>query len=311
MSKNLFSQIKQQKELSEGVMAALLPILKNIFYPDTTLDKIVYGDLGSFARGTNNEVSPDLDIGFFGVPIRTDSGYKDWTPIGTRELTGKKEGITSLEELGQYDPIIVQAIQQVQPVLETYFRVPSGTLQFNFLRSWAGYPGWVANLSLPHPEFGTIEIDLNLGYARSHYGIEHARRFDQYFNRVVADLGEERAVQLVEDIRLVKKLGKENARDAAGWIDRTKKLAGFVVEGLFMHQYPPHTYAELMELVSTYEWESGREPTEHWLGDQSDQIIAAGFSFRELLENLACDNEALPLGAWENLRRIAEASQDF
>lgn len=306
MSKDLFLQIKAQKELSDGVMAALLRVIQELYYPGYLLDEIVCGDLGSFARGTNNDIAPDLDIGFFGVPL---GDYKDWTPIGTRELTGKKEGITTLDELGQYDLIARHAIQRVQPVLEGYFDLPSGSTNFNFFRSWEGYPGWVANLSLPHPEYGTIEIDLNIGYMPSHYGIEHALRFNQYFDRVVNELGEERAVQLIEDIKLVKKQGKENARDLDGWVDRTKKLAGFVVEGLFMHQYPPHTYAELMGLILSHEWDPGREPTEHWLGDQTDQIIDNGFSFRKLLENIACDNAALPLGTWENLLGIAKISQ--
>ena len=90
MSKNLFSQIQDQKELSDGVIAALLPIIQEIYYVGCALDEIIYGDLGSFARGTNNDVAPDLDVGFFGVPI---GNHKDWTSIGTKALTGKKEGI--------------------------------------------------------------------------------------------------------------------------------------------------------------------------------------------------------------------------
>jgi hypothetical protein len=60
-----------------------------------------------------------------------------------------------------------------------------------------------------------------------------------YFTRLAMDLRLDRAMQLIQDIRLKKKQGKDNARDIDGWIDRTRKLAGFVVEGLFMHPYFP------------------------------------------------------------------------
>ena len=305
MSKYLFENIKAQKKLSDGVMEVLMPTVQEIYYPNIPPNEIVYGDLSSYARGTNNSISPDLDIGFFGVPV---DDYPDWTPIGTRELTGKKEGITTLVELGQYDLVAQHAIQQVKRALERYFNLPTGSARFNFFRSWAGYPGWVCNLSLPHAKFVTIEVDLNIGYLPSHYGIEHAQRFSQYFDRVVDEYGEETAVQLIEDIKLLKKQGEECARGTEGWIDRTKKLAGFVVEGLFMHQYPPHTYGELMQLILAHQWQPGREPTEHWLGDQDNQLIDAGFTFGQLLNNLACDNSALPLGTWKNLLSIAQAS---
>lgn len=309
MSKDLISQIRAQRALSDGVMVALLPIMQDIFYPGHGADEIVCGDLGSFARGTNNDISPDLDIGFFGASNDETRGFKDWTPIGTRTLTGKKEGITNLEDLGDHDPMVVQTIQRIGQVLDAYFKMSPGSTQFNFMRSWEGYPGWVCNLSLPHPEFNTIEFDINLGYLRSHYGLEHAQRFDRYFNKLVYELGEETTMQLVKGIRRLKKQGKESARDARGWVNRTQKLAGFVVEGLFMHQYPPHTYGELLDLVRNHRWELDRKPTEHWVGDQNDQIIDAGFSFSQLLENMACDNAALPLGTWKNLLNIARNSE--
>jgi hypothetical protein len=307
MSKNLLEQIKSQKALSDGVMAALLPVIQEIHYPDQVTERIVCGDLGSFARGTNNDLSPDLDIGFFGATHGEAFGLKDWTPIGTRQLTGKKEGITTVEELGRYDPAVLRTIQRVQPILDAFFGMPIGSTQFNFMRSWEGYAGWVCNLSLPHAHYGTIEIDLNLGYMSSHYGIEHAQRFQHYFDRMLSDLGEEHAVQLIEDIKWVKKQGKENARDKDGWLDRTRKLAGFVVEGLFMHQYPPHSLTELLVMVRTFQWPPGQSPTEHWLGDQNDQMIDSGITFDKLLVNIACKNQALPLGAWENLKEIAES----
>jgi hypothetical protein len=310
MPENLLSQIKAQKALSTGVMKALLPIMQAVYFPDRKPEEIACGDMGSFARGTNSSQSPDLDIGFFGASNDEAHGYKDWTPIGTLQLTGKKEGITGLAELSQYDPLMAQAMQQVQNVIEAHFEMPPGSTQFNFTRSWVGYPGWVSNFSLPHPQYQTVAFDINLAYTPSHYGIEHARRFNCYFERLVNEQGAGPASQLIEDIRRVKKQAKENARNPDGWIDRTRKLAGFVVEGLFMHQYPPRSYTQLMKLVLAHQWSPNRYPRKATLGVQVNQIIDAGFGFSALLENMACDNAALPRGAWENLFSIAQDFQE-
>jgi hypothetical protein len=262
--------------------------------------------MSSFARGTNTDLTPDMDIIFFNAPRDESQGYKDWTSIGTRELTGNKEGITSLDELNQYDPLLAKMIPRIQRALDAYFGQPTGRTQFNYLRTWVGYPGIVSNLSLPHPEYQEIRFDIDLDYASTHYGVIHSQRFEHYFERLVTTSGPQAAVQLIEDIKKLKQQGKDKARDNKGWIDRTKKLAGFVIEGLFLQRFPPYSYAELMEMIIAHQWQPGQEPTEHWIGDQRDQIIDAGFSFSALLHNMAHENESLPLGAWQNLLSIAE-----
>ncbi len=230
-STSLFEQIRKQRQISDGVINAVKPLFQREFYPGLSLDKIRCGDMSSFNRGTNNELAPDVDIIFLDIPNDESKGFKDWTPIGTRELTGKKEGITSIEELKGYDTRLASFIPHLFEVVNKHFHMESGSARFEFLRTWGGYPGLVFNIALPHPEFGAISFDFNLDYTSGHYGIEHNRRFLDYFERVVQELGTEVAVQLVEDIRLVKKQGKDNARDDQGWIDRTKKLFGFIVEG--------------------------------------------------------------------------------
>ena len=203
---------------------------------------------------------------------------------------------------------MVEAVRRIQVVLEEFFEAPKGSAKFVFLRSWAGYPGWVFNITMPHKQYGMIDFDINLAYTPGHFGIEHARRFNRYFDRVLAELGPDTAVQLIEDIRRVKKQGKNYARRRDGWIDRTQKIPGLVVEGLFTHQFPPYDYPSLMALILNHQWEPGCEPSDHWVGDQADQIVDAGFNFTNLLNNLACENDSLSKGAWENLVRIAQAS---
>ncbi len=304
----LFEQIQFQKQLSWDVLGVVRAALQDLYFPDVPTGDIQCSDMSSFARGTNTDLSPDMDLIFFNAPRDESRGYKDWTAIGTLELVGKKEGITTLDALRGYDERLAEAALQVCASLEGYFERPHGAAQFNFVRTWPGYPGVVFNLSLPHPQYGELAFDVDIDYSASHYGVEHARRFENYFQRVVDDITAPRAVQFVEDIKRLKLEAKNLARGVDGWIDRAKKLPGFVIEGLFAQRFPPYTYAELMAQVAAHQWDAGRDPTEHWVGDQRDQIIDAGFSFAALLENIACDNDALTKGAWEILLHCALAA---
>jgi hypothetical protein len=302
----ILEQIEWQRSLSNGVIAAIRPLIQQEFFPDRAEAGIECGDMSSFARGTNNDSAPDIDVIFLNVSRDESQGYKDWTPIGTRQLTGKKEGITSVAELEQYDNRTAAVIPRLQLALENYFEMPAGRAVFNFFRTWEGYPGYVSNIALPHSKFEEISVDLNIYYSAEHYGIEHNRRFLNYFNRLMSRLGPEVAAQLIQDIKLVKQKGKDNVRGADGWIDRTRKLFGFIVEGLFSQRFPPYSYAELMEAILAHQWEPDVELEEHWVGDQTHQIIDAGFNFSGLLHNLVRENRSFPKGSWENLWQIAE-----
>jgi hypothetical protein len=303
MPENFLDQIKSQKALSDGLVQALLPVVQEMYYPGIPASEIRFGDLGSFARGTNTDSSPDLDIAFLNAPHDEARGHKDWTPLGTFELTGNKEGFTTLVELESHDPMVVRFIRRILPIVEAYF---SGSARFNYLRTWVGYPGLVFNISLPHPVYGEIALDINFVYETTHFGIEHCRRFNAYFDRVASALGPDVAERLIRDIKAVKLAAKKLATDSTGWVDRKKKVPGFIVEALFCSRFPPYTCDELMKLIHEYHWKSTEILRDRSVGDQYDQILDAGFSFGDLLRDMAIDNYSLTRGGWETLLHVAQ-----
>ena len=51
-SESLLRQIEQQKHLSDKAGQAILTALSPIYYPDIPSDKILFGEIGSYGRGT-------------------------------------------------------------------------------------------------------------------------------------------------------------------------------------------------------------------------------------------------------------------
>jgi hypothetical protein len=306
MADNLLVQVRAQKALSDGMMLALLPVVQEMYYPGIPASEIRYGDLGSFARGTNTDFAPDIDVAFLDAPRDETRGYKDWTPLDTFEMTGKKEGFTSLDEVEPYDPLVVKFIRRILPIVETYFSAQPGSAHFNTLRTWGGSPLVVFNVSCPHLAYGEIALDINLIYETTHYGIEHCRRFNEYIDRVVAQYGPEIAERLILDIRAVKLAAKKATTDSTGWVDRKRKVPGFLIEALFCNRFPPYTRPELMNLIRTHQWDPADVLRDRSLGDQNDQTIDAGLSFGNLLHNMAVDNYSLTRGGWDVLRQLAE-----
>ena len=306
MNNNLFDLIKKQRSLSDGAIDILRKAVQEIYFSGRSPDEIVCGDIGSFARGTNDDPAPDMDIIFLNAPHDETVGYKDWTDIGTLELTGDKHGIVQLAEIERLDPRLALTIERATSALESYLGCQPGNAGFNWVRSWPGYPGAVFNISISDSECGEIAFDIDINYSDYHFGLEHGKRFVCCFERVTEELGPAAAVQLIADIKSVKKQAKQYARNPEdGWIDRSKKLPGFVVEGMFAYRFPPNTYADLMEKVMAHRWDTARSPQEQNVCTQPNQIIAAGFSFSSLLHELA-QNGALTKGGWGNLYHIAE-----
>lgn len=300
---SILKQIEAQKALSQRVVHIVRQALQPLYFRQLPAGQIVASDMGSFARGTNTGSAPDLDIILLNAPCTGD--YFDWTPIDSREASGQREGFTDLAQVAAIDPRLTKGIKTLMTRLEEELPTPPGSARFHFVRTWKGYPGVVFNISLPHPQFGEIALDVDLHYLAGHFGVEHAQRFEAYFNRLLEEQGEEAAARLILDIRHLKSETQARARRPDGWIDRSRKLPGFVIEGLFMHCYPPLRYAEMLDRVRTHRWPPGCKPRDRRVGDQRDQIILAGFDFQGLLENLACQNAALTRGAWEILRQIA------
>ena len=245
----LLNTIEQQHILSSEVTGVILNALMKIYYEGLPADQIRYGEIGSFGRGTNNDTTPDIDIMYLGIPNDPQLGFFDWTGKGTFEITHTKEGITTLAQVQEYDPKLVQAIKAAMQSMEHHFKC-QGKSKFNFVRSWTVFPGVVFNFSLPVPDHGLLDFDINLYHPVEYFGVEHTKRFAKYIERVKQELGSDRAAQLILDIRQFKQTAKDIARDSqTGKIDHAKKITGIVIETLFVHKFPPPDRTEVANQV--------------------------------------------------------------
>jgi len=243
----LLDAIRRQRALSDQVTDVVLDALKDIYYPGCSRDQISCAEIGSYGRGTNNDPVPDIDVMFLGIPTEHQKGFFDWVGKGTLEMTQSREGITTLSQVQEYDPKLVQAITETIKHLEQHFGC-QGQAQFNFVRSWPVFPGVIFNLSAPIPGYGQLDFDINLYHKTEYFGVGHTKRFIQYLERVLSEKGKETAARLILDIRQAKQVAKKYARDPeTGKISKAKKVWGIVIEVLFAYSYPPPSGAALSE----------------------------------------------------------------
>jgi hypothetical protein len=280
----LISAINQQYLLSSEVAGVILNALIGTYYDGLPADQIGFGEIGSYGRGTNNDTTPDIDIMYLGIPNDPQLGFFDWREKGTYEITQTREGITTLAQVQKYDPKLARAIKASMQSMEGHFNC-EGEAKFNFVRSWTVFPGVVFNFSLPVPGHGILDFDINLYHPVEYFGLEHARRFVKYFERVKQELGSDRAAQLILDIRQFKKTAKDIARDSrTGKIDPAKKVTGVVVETLFVHKFPPpdrtEVAREILKLKSAA-FPPTRTDTDYIF---PIQVIDEGLSFKDVLD---------------------------
>jgi hypothetical protein len=247
---SLLDEIDQQRRLSDQVTKVCLDTLIDIYYAGLSPDEIRFAEIGSYGRGTNNDPEPDIDVMYLGIPNDPQQGFFNWIGRGTFEMAQSSVGITVLSQVQQYDPKLAQAIAATIKDLEYHFGC-DGQAKFNFVRSWPVFPGVIFNISAPIPGYGLLGFDINLYHPREYFGVEHSKRFVKYLERVRAEMGDETAAKLILDIRQVKQVTKNYARDPeTGHIRKAKKVWGITYEVLFTYSYPPPSRTELFTEIS-------------------------------------------------------------
>jgi len=297
----LLHQIEQQKHLSDKVGDAVRFALAPIYYSSIEIENIIFGEIGSYGRGTNTDPAPDLDLMFLGIPTSPAAGCVDWTPIDTYSIVANHTGLTNIAKIWTIDAKLVEAIGATRNTLAESFDC-EGETKFNWVRSWKDFPGVVFNVSAPVPSFGTLEFDINLYHPTEYFGIEHSKRFNHYLNRVRLELGDERASQLILDIRKLKERVKQGAKiPVTKSLDRSKKVTGIIPEGLFTSVFPPFTFTEIRQQLNKISTATLPYPDPDCDYTQSVQIVDSDLSPLEVIHSFR-RNGVLSDGGWKNLR---------
>jgi len=298
---SLLTQIEQQKHLSEKVGNAVCTALGPIYFPNLALENITFGEIGSYGRGTNIDPLPDLDLMFLGIPTDPAGGWVDWAPIDTYSIVANHTGLTNIAKIWTIDAKLVEAIGTTRSALAEAFDC-EGETKFNWVRSWKAFPGVVFNVSAPVSGFGVLEFDINLYHSTEYFGIEHNKRFNQYLNRVRQELGDERAAQLILDIRKLKERVKQGAKiPITKSLDRSKKVTGIIPEGLFTSVFPPFTFTEIKQQLNKISTATLPYPDPDCDYTQSVQIVDSDLSPLEVIHSFR-RNGVLSDGGWKNLR---------
>ncbi|GAB4579574.1 MAG: hypothetical protein Fur0022_23120 [Anaerolineales bacterium] len=297
----LLTQIEQQQRLSEQVGRAILRAIKPFYYPDIPAEKISYGEIGSYGRGTNTDPIPDIDLMFLGIPTGPGGGWTDWTQTDTYALVANYTGLTDIAKLWTLDARLVEAISATRQALKETFQ-GEGDTKFNWVRSWSVFPGLVFNVSATIPEHGTLDFDINLYHPTQYFGVEHGKRFNRYVAQVRREMGDDRAAQLILDIRQLKERVKQGARiPVTKSLDRSKKVTGIIPECLFTSMFPPFSFAEIGEQLNRVATATLPMPKPGCDYTQHTQIVNSGLSPLEVIQSFR-QNGVLSDGGWKNLR---------
>jgi hypothetical protein len=281
--------IAAQRELSHTIAMLIGSVIRENYH--TTEEAI---DIGSYRRGTNTDDHPDIDLFFTNIPHDAAQGFMDWTSIDTFSIVSSWEGMQDLADIQQLDPILSKTITQSLQQLETM----SSQVCFCGVKAWRDDPGVVFMLSLEHPQYGPLKIDNTLHYAKSHFSIEHVRRFDNSIENITKRYGEDRAQQVLADIRRLKKAVKGESK-RQGQPDRRKKVSGFVIEALFLYQPDPLSYDEVISLLNNHTWPNAEEmKLPENIQEQEEQLIGANKTLSDVLHSIT-------RGGYETLKTVA------
>lgn len=262
-------------------------------------------DTGSYSRGTNTDPTPDLDIFILNVPKDQKDGFVDWTSLDTKDLTGSDDGIVELNQIKtglnnfKGDDKLHRTILDIMDQM----REKGWQAEFNWARSWkASFPGVIVNLKANGTLYGNLEFDIALYHGNKYFGVEHTRLFNDYIDKVVKEHGSKRALQLLEDIRRLKKLVKtasDNGRD------KTRKVPGFIVESLFVHGAQPLIYKEVIKNLAEH------KAADEFLGTKNSRIQdqetrLVGSEDCALTMEKVLESPALSHGGYNVLKSIAK-----
>ncbi len=298
---SLFAQIERQQQLSKQAEQAVLRALHPIYFPNTPADKILFGEIGSYGRGTNTDPIPDIDLMFLGLPTGPSGAWVDWTLTDTYSIVASHTGLTDIAQLWTLDPKLIEAIGATRRALAETFHC-EGQTKFNWVRSWNVFPGLVFNVSAPVEDFGTLDFDINLYHPTEYFGVEHTKRFNQYFCRVRQELGDNRAEKLILDIRQLKERVKQGSQiPITKTLDRSKKVTGIISECLFTSVFPPFTFTEIRQQLNRISTAALPNPDPDCDYTQSTQIVNADLSPLEVIHSFR-RNGVLSDGGWRNLR---------
>lgn len=281
--------LSAQRELSRTLTVLLSNIIRTHYH--TSEEGF---DIGSYARGTNTDDHPDIDLFFTKIPCLPDLGFVDWTPVDTLSITSSQDGIQDLGTIRQRDPILFQtitaSIQQLQLLgFPTHFRG---------VKAWGGDPGVVFMLSIEHPQIGLLGIDVTLSYMKNHFSIEHVKSFNRALQNITTTYGPGHAQRVLADILRLKKVVKL-ASKRQGKLDRKKKIPGFVIEALFLYQPDPPSYDSLISLLAHHQWsDSEKMQLPEYIQEQEEQLIGTNKTLDDILHSLT-------RGGYETLKAVA------
>ncbi len=278
-----------QRELSRSIVTLLGSVIRTNYH--TAGEGI---DIGSYRRGTNTDDHPDIDLFFTNIPHDPQKGFVDWTAVDTFSIISTYDGIQDLAYIQQFDPILFKTI--TQSLLQLKKR--NFNAHFRGVKAWRGDPGVIIMLGIEYPQHGPIGIDITLSYANAHFSIEHVRRFDHYMQSITEKYGDERAQQVLADIRRLKKAARAESK-LEGQLDRKKKIPGFMIEALFLHQPGPLSYDSVISLLNNHTWSNDEKmKLPEYIQEQEEQLIDANKTLDDLLHRVT-------KGGYETLKTVA------
>ncbi len=303
-----WEQIKRQQDLSKTITDLLGPKIAEA-YPTSSGQA---HDMGSFNRGTNVAVDngkdnntnvADCDVIVTNIPSLSETGL-DWKNVdtymrideaGNRKgvpegiVVGKLNEIKNIDDIKKMDPKVAITIEACTQALETKFK----NVQFNYLKC----SGEEIVLFF---KAGHIDIDINLGLVEGHFGLTHTQRFNKYIEDIKHEYSEEKALQLINDIRWFKHNLELNALD-----DKSRRVAGIWAEALFMSG-KLRTRDEVIQMLNEYMESHSDNNREENIHTQTEQLIGVlGQEDEGWLDKLMYA-AVLDQGGYENVKEIVQ-----